>query len=683
MLVEGPRNTPTTFGEPLQRYCLVDYETRSKENLKVAGAYAYARHESTRVLCVAWRIGTKAELRQAPIKCWSPYLPQESDDPSELIEALADPNIIKVAHNAFFEQCISILVLPRHFKNAIKFLFSPKVWRCTAARAAAKALPRALEAVCLVLKLPFQKNMEGHKAMLKLSKPRKPTKNNPSIWNNSIDELRKTMGYCRDDIAAETEVFLDLPPLSRQEQAVWELDQKINWNGFEADRDLVSKVLRMIGEEKGKLDCEIKRITKGAINSGTERDRVLKAVRGLGVDLPNLQSKTLADIVSAGNITGPAARLISIRQSVSKTSTAKYKIFECRSRHDSRVRDTIMYHAAHTGRFGGKGLQPHNFPKPAKYINDTWLLADVCKEGDLELVRMLYGDPMTAFSTVLRSVIQAPTGREFFCGDFAGIEARVVFWLANQQDALTGFRENRDLYVEMASVIFNVPQDKVTAAQRDIGKRVILGCGFGMGWKKFKITCWEQGNLIIEDDLAKRAVTAYRSEYRGVTSLWSNLERAAIAAVVNPDRRYKINNLSWYMEDRWLICELPSGRKLSYFGPKIKHTPTPWGESKPTLYYWAVNSKTKKWEFNKTYGGHLTENAVQATARDLMVSAMLRADAGGVYDVVLSVHDELLAEADFGKGSVLAFEKLMSDAPTWAEGLPVRVAAWKGPRYRK
>lgn len=692
-----------------QKYLILDYETRSRCDLKKAGAYEYANHPTTQIMCISWRLGTRESLRQDlrlkaqwdaayyaqypngtmanphDANIWTPAF----GSPQRIIELqsfMCAEDIILVAHNALFEQVITRFVLSKLARNEHLKDIPHDRWVCTASLAASLALPRNLDGACQALELPTQKDMTGHRLMLKLSKPRKPSKNNPGEWHCQMRDLKRLMQYCQRDVDAETMIFLTLPPLNEIERQVWLLDQKINFKGFKVDREMVDATLTMITEERKHLNKETKGMTFGKLVSTTQRDGVLKWLQTEGIFLPDLRAKTVRDAISENLVEGDAKRILQIRQAISKTSTKKYSAFEARSRTDGRVRDFLVYHTASTGRWGGSGVQPQNFPRGN--ISDTTLAAEVLRAGDLEFTRLIYGNPMDVFSSCLRSVIIAPEGRELFCADYAAIEARVLFWVAKHSSGLKAFYDDRPMYEEMACQIYKIAQiENVTKAQRQVGKQTVLGCGYGMGWKKFVITCKNFG-MDVDEELAQTAVSAYRSFHQPVVKLWSNLEKAAIEAVRRKGTKFKINHTSWWVESlpntrkEFLWCELPSGRRLAYFKPVIKYEKTPWDEKRAVLYHYGVNPLTKKWESAGTYGGRLTENVVQAIARDLMAEAMLTIDKAG-YDLTLTVHDEILAEHDKTKGNIKEFEQLMASIPHWALGCPVRVEGWNGPRYKK
>lgn len=652
-----------------QQYLILDYETYSEADLKTVGAYQYSVHPSTEVMCMAWRYGTREGLKTAKTHSWDP---SDGPVPPALLTFFNSPNTIKVAHNAFFEQVIT--------ENVFKIPVIAEQWICTASLAAAMALPRNLEGACEALKLKTQKDMEGRRLTLKWCKPKKPSKKNLSTRHNDKAEFKRIVEYCKTDVDAEVELFLKLPPLNPTERLVWLLDQKINWTGFAVDKELVNTVLKMISEETQSLHKETKELTWGKIESVAQRDEVLQFLDDVcGVKLPDLRAKTVSDYLSTMGEDMPGRRLLEIRQAVSKSSTAKYTAFKKRTGIGDRVRDILVYHTASTGRWGGAGVQPQNFPRGT--IKDTEVACEVLRKGDLELVRMIYGNPMEVFSSCLRSMIVPEIGHEFFCGDYAAIEARVLFWVARHEKGLNIYREDRDPYIEMASTIYDRPIETITSKERQLGKGAILGCGFGMGPEKFEKTCIAQGQEITPE-LARIAVKAYRSDHLPVTILWKNLEKAAVAAIKKPGTKYSINRTKWWVEGDFLFCELPSGRRLSYPGPTLRYKDTPWREKRPVVYHWGVNGLTRKWENASTYGGKLTENVVQAIARDVMAQAMLNLDNAG-YKIILSVHDEVLSECQKGVKSLTDFEKIMSTIPPWAEGLPLKVEAWQGTRYKK
>lgn len=660
-------------------YLILDYETRSEADLTEVGAYKYAKHPSTEILCVAWKVAYRCPLTGAfdiegPTRSWSPHTP---GDPTTFLKYMCAPKVKLIAHNALFEQVITRFVLTKYFPHPELKKLSIDKWICTASLAAALALPRKLEKACQALGLPVQKDMDGHKLMLKMSKPRKASKNNKSKWVFSDEKLKRLMQYCRTDVDAEGLLFEILPPLSDQERKIWLLDQKINLQGFKVDRGLIDSALSLTKSELHLLNKELRDLTNGRVESASQRDAFLNYIRRVGLKLPNMQAETIKEYLFRTDLTPIQRRLLEIRQEASKTSTAKYEALSARICDDDRIRDNLLYWGASTGRWAGMGVQPHNFPRGTLKV-DTEQAIKLIKTRDLELIRLVYGNPLEILSTCLRGVITANEGEMLFCEDFSAIEARVVQWLSGDTEGLNLFIKGDDPYWHMAVAIygFEVPKK---GPERELGKRAELGCGFGMGWKKFLETCHKAGMKHVTPELAKKAVKIYRKKHKKVVDFWYAQEKAAILAVASK-KKINAGKINWFMDGKILYCELPSKRRLAYYNPSIKYVETPWGEKRATLFHWQENPEIKQWVNEKTYGGRLVENIVQAVARDFMAEAMLRAD-DKKYKMVLTVHDELLAEK--ANGAQKEFSRLVGEIPEWGKGCPIKNEGWMGFRYRK
>lgn len=591
---------------PEQIYLVLDFESYSEADLKRTGSFEYSLHPSTEILCAAWRLGTRETLRTAKTELYAPQKPGgDGWGFNRLVNLLKNPKIIVIAHNAIFETVIIRNVIGRRIANQSLANFPSSRMLCTAALASALALPRKLEGAAKVLRLPVQKDMEGNRLGLKWAKPRKPSKHNPATRHSSPEEYERVCAYCVTDVDVEVELFLRCPPLTPTERQIWELDQEINLRGFEVDRPLVDTILKMIAEETKALHAETKAVTGGEVQSVTKLAQVFAYLEKSGAYLPNLQKKTIEDALADCLVTGSAKRLLEIRQSVSKTSTKKYDAFEKRSRHDGRLRDILVYHGASTGRWNGAGIQPVNFPKGT--LTDPYQACEILREGDLEAVRQLYGNPMEVFSSCLRGMIVAPEGKVLDVGDFNAIELRVLFWVAKHEQGLKALANGDDLYKELATIIYKVKLKAVDDKQRFVAKQAILGSGFGLGWKMFQAYCKQMGQEI-SDHLARAAIFAYRAKHKLVVTLWSNIEQAAIAAVLKPGTKYTINRTTWWVKGRFLWCKLPSGRRLAYCDPAVEYDTTPWGAKRPVLYYWGVDPKTRQWTRQRNWGGGLVEN---------------------------------------------------------------------------
>jgi DNA polymerase len=567
-------------------------------------------------------------------------------------------------------------------------------WHCTAAMARSIGIPGSLEGAGAALGLKAQKDKEGHKLMLKLSKPKRPSKSDPSTRHTDPELIRRLAEYCVRDVDAETELFLKLPSLHPKERRFWVLNQKMNLRGFPVDRKLAKGALKLIAYETAKFEKQMHAITSGAVNSARQRDAVLKYMRREGMVLPNLRAQTVREALERGEFpTERAKTILEIRDAIGRSSTAKYRAFEIRSRHDGRARDNTVFFGAHTGRDAGAGLQPQNLFKRVMGQDEVNLGLELMRREDRHAIEALFEKPMDLYASALRGCIIASPEHVLEVGDFATIEVRVLFWLAGHQKGLDALASGRDLYCEMAGRIFRCDPEKIRKLykaedtdgifKRQLGKQTVLGGGFGIGvnGEKFQATC-KQYDMDIEIELAKRAVRAYREEHPRIPVFWTNIERAAVMACQNPGKRYKLGFLIWERQGDFLTCTLPIGRKLSYYKPKLELVRTPYGD-KPRLSYLGLRSPSKTFGRISTWGGKLTENCVQAIARDLLYEVLLRLEESGKRAPVLAVHDEIVAERKKEACSLSEFINTMAKAPEWAKGLPVKVEGWCEERYRK
>lgn len=780
-------------GEPINKVT-IDFETRSEANLLAVGAWNYARHPSTQAMCLSWRasngesgfwhmrhkhmikklranlekatnllgIAKTEELRikrQATVT----QILQDIDDlaetppPTRLFELIAEGYLVE-AHNAFFERVIwQHVCTPRMQWPEIP----EDQWRCSAAKASMHALPRDLERASGEMCPDNKKDSEGHRLMLKMCKPAKPTKADPDrVWHEIPDELRALWAYCEQDTASEealSESLLDLPP---KELELWQMDQRMNLRGMYADQKLAHTAIDIASTLVEQLNGQLAKVTHGELEKGSQRAKIAawldkktgsyydgsKSVKegGDGTGAPALDrliKSGLCDDVDVHTV-------VDIVLAVNRTSIKKFQAMLDRGDiDDHRIRDMMMYHGAGTGRWSGKGVQPHNFPRGS--IKDMEAMCQELLDFDLEMLYMLDYTPtdlMDILSGILRGALCAPPGRRLYVADYAAIEARVLVWLADDEHALQVFRDGKDIYKDMAVTIYNVQYGDVTDEQRRMGKQAILGLGYQMGAPKFWDTIngyepaykhqddtWGEiepagvklsgdevmavikpiaKSLDLEDamkygfklmpnqqlDIVNRVadpftrrnvrnflfvrnvVNIYRERYSSVKKLWGEHNGAAISAVAEPGERFTVGRITWYTDDNdFLRCELPSGRTLFYRSPHLGKNK--FGNS--SLYYWSVDAVTKQWRRTGTYGGKLVENFTQAVARDLMGDGMLEVDKHPDYELLASVHDELIAEADEDKGDVEEFENLMATIKPWAEGCPVKAEGWTGFRYRK
>lgn len=646
----------------------IDFETRSEVDIKACGAWVYAEHPSTDVLCMAYAID------DSPVNLWTPGHPI----PYIVQLSLKDHHV--EAHNAFFERAIWHNVMVKKYGwPAIRH----DQWRCSAAKAAARALPRSLEGAGKALGCAIQKDTAGKAIMMKLSRPKAKKKGYGGTvlteWNTDPLDMMTLYEYCKTDVDAERAINAAVRDLSPFELRVWQLDQKINERGVCLDKEGALQALGLIARQTERLTAEAQALTDGAINTTGQRNKVLEWIREQDTELEGYTKQHLTEAL-AGVLPDKVRRLLEIRQQLGKTSTAKFQAMVNSVCRDGRIRDTLMYHGATTGRWTGKLVQLQNIPRGT--ISDPETAIKIIKSGNLEMLEMLYGNVMATISSCIRGMLVAAPDHDFVVADYAAIETRVLFWLAGEARGLQMYRDNEDLYVDMARAIYR--HEIISKDEREMGKRAVLGCGYSMGGKKFKMTCKTFANVDIEEDFALYVVQKYREKYPPVPRLWYAQEAAAIEAVRFPGKIVPCGKVTWLYEVDVLYCRLPSGRKLAYNSPEVRITEKPWGGEGYQLSYMGIDSKTKQWTRQHSYGGMLVENITQAVARDLMAEAMLRVEDHG-FSIVLSVHDELVSEIpdNWVKDTTDQFCRLMCELPAWANGLPVKAEGWRGKRYKK
>lgn len=666
--------------------CTVDFETRSFLSVLKVGSWRYAEDFTTEILCLSYKFDDgKSNL-------WIPGL----DFPQEVIDHVEAGGMFE-AHNVQFERAIWMLILRPQFDVPM-----PKKWKDTLAACAYRGIPLALDKAGAALDLPIQKDKRGKYLLNTLCTPKFGTKTDPDrVYREDWDLMDELYGYCLQDTDAERYLSKTIGDLPLPEYRLWVLDQKINQRGVMIDLDAVDAALAIIAVVEKELNAELREITEGKVQKATQRDKMWTWFKENGLPhMPNLKKETIEDLLAVdkegdyllkGKVPEKTLRALVIRSQLARASTKKLeKMLDTVSR-DGRIRGLLQYHGAGTGRWAGRLVQPQNFPRPTiKELMDT--LVDMIKEGDHQLLNLLYGSAMDAIASSLRGMFVAAPGKVFHVCDFSAVEARVTFWIAGCQTGLDVFAksdagESEDIYCVTASdlVGFEVKK-KEHSHERQLGKITVLGCGYQMGWAKLQYQAETDYKVILEDHEAQGMVNLYRDKYKEVKWFWYGLNDAAIATVKTGNPHSYLKIVYDLVEDeagRWLTCILPNGRRLWYYEPIIERVSVPWGGMKDSLTYMGRDNKRGGiWGRVRTYGGMLTENVVQAIARDLMVEAMIRVEEEG-YRVVLTVHDEIISEDDEDFGSQEEFDQLMAVTPSWATGCPIAVEGGTITRYQK
>jgi DNA polymerase len=644
-----------------------DIETRSVVSLEDAGAWHYAADPKTEVLCVGYAVD------DAQVQIWTPG----QAVPEEFIAAATDPAWCVVAHNYAFERAIATHILQPRFDW-------PEVplarQRCSMTLALVNALPAALDNAAQALKLKYQKDVEGYLLMRRMAQPRRPRKHedpNGIYWYDSPRLQQRLHLYCKRDVETERAVYRCQSPLSPSEQLLWELDAIINARGFYTDIDLAEAAREIARMEQANINAEISALTKGEIVSVHQVEKIKAYLRKHGHTLEGLTKRSVSALL-ANNPATHIRQLLKLRRDGASASSREFDALLKSVDADHRLRGTLRFHASSTGRWAGSRFQPQNLKKPE--TRDLNAAVDAILAGDMALIREL-GAPLTVAGDAARAIICAAPGHVLIGADFSAIESRVLAYLANEKWKLETYRKYDDTgnsefepYCVMASRALKrtvTPEDE---AGRGFGKTYDLAFGFGGGvgaWRKF------DPSDTYSDTEIEQFKTSYRSTHRETVKFWHALERAAHQCVLTSERINLDNLFSFAMENGTLFMRLPSGRRLAY--PEACLMPGKFEFTRELRY---KDNARGGWAETGAWYGTLVENAVQATARDLLAAAMFRLEAAA-YKIVLTVHDEIVCEVPEGFGSNEEFHRLMTEVPKWAGGLPVDAKVWTRNRYAK
>ena len=631
----------------------IDFETRSAVDLRKTGVYKYAADASTDIWCMAYKAPWSDD-----VQVWVP-----GDEMDVRLEDWIVEGGLLSAWNANFERTIwNQIMVGRYQWPRTKI----NQWRCTMAQASAMGLPRALGQAAAVLGVEEQKDKTGAALMLRMARPRKVNADGTYTWWNTKDKVEQLIAYCKQDVRTELSVAETLHAMPDSERRLYQLDQRINDRGVALDVDLVHRVKELAENASVEIDAEIQRLTKGSVKAATNGMDLVAWLNSHGIATKSVDKQTVARLLAYDRLHPVIRQVLLLRQNGAKSSTAKYDAMLHAVNGDGRMRGLLVYHGAATGRWSGKLVQPQNFPRPQKKQDELdEIIAKLKAEEDVSE----HGAGTVLASDLLRSMLVADEGHRLMFADYSAIEARVLAWVARQDDLVETFRKGGDVYKEMASAIYNVDVGCVTDAQRQVGKMAILGCGYGMGGKRFAEQCATMG-IKVDEDEAKRIVAVYREKNNMIAQYWRDIEEEFVEMVKGAGRVGTVP------------LPLPSGRSLTYHNPRIIQRETPWGAMRDTAQVDTLNSVTRQWTSQIIWGGLLTENVVQATARDMMATAMMALEIKG-YPVILSVHDEIICEVPEDFGSLDEMIDIMTRVPAWAEGCPINAEGKEGKRYRK
>ena len=644
----------------------IDIETYSSVDLTKCGVYAYAESPDFEILLFGYAWDDE------PVQVID--LTTGSGLPTELRDALYDPNVIKTAFNANFERtCLSA------YMGAVT---PPEQWRCTAVFARELGLPSSLAGVGEVIGLPEEKQkLKTGKTLIRyFSLPCKPTKANSERTRNlprhDPEKWALYIEYNRQDVETEREIRKKLSRFHvvEDEQRIWEIDQNINDRGVGVDITLAKRAVEIDKVIKGRLLDEAMELT-GLDNPKSSSQLKDWIEETSGVKVESLNKKEIPNVRATAD-NEDVNKMLDIRAGLAKTSTEKYSAMLRTACEDNRIRGlTMFYGAARTGRWAGRLVQMQNLPQNKMPEQDLETARQLVKAGDLETLEMLYDDISGTLSQLIRTAFIPKKGCRFVVADFSAIEARVIAWLANEQWRLDVFRTHGKIYEASAEQMFHLPPGSVKKGDpmRQKGKIAELALGYGGSIGALKsMGALDMG--LSEDELMP-LVNSWRSANPAITDFWWATDRAARETINTHAPSFLPHDIAFQKTGALLRLRLPSGRKLSYVKPKIVDN---------NITYEGTIQTSGGWGRIESYGPKLVENIVQAVARDCLAVTMQRVEALG-YPVVFHVHDELICEVPEEKAEEALQEILdiMATPIPWAKGLPLKGDGYCCRYYRK
>lgn len=649
----------------------IDIETRSSVEIRKAGLYRYAQSPDFEVLLFAY------QMDDAPVKIVD--LAQGEKIPEWIVEALQSAGVIKHAYNAAFEwYCL----------NRAGYRTPLAQWRCTMAHGLYCGYPGGLDAIGKAIGLPQdrQKLATGKALIRYFCVPCRPTKSNGNrTWNlprHAPEKWQLFKEYCKQDVTAENSILkrLDQYPVPAEEERLWQMDVKMNVFGVRVDEELTDGALYIDEVSRQTLMEEAMGIT--GIDNPNSTVQLMEWLERNGTETDNLRKATVSDLL-AGQPAENVKRMLEIRQQLGKTSVKKYEAIRNAKGTDGRVRGLTQYYGANrTGRWAGRLVQMQNLPR--NYLGTLDEARKIVKKKNYEGLRMIYGNVPDTLSQLIRTAFIPSDGNKFVVADFSAIEARVIAWLAGEQWVNEVFATHGKIYEATASQMFHVPVEKIKKGNpeyslRQKGKVATLALGYQGGTSA--LIAMGALNMGLTEEELPDIVLRWRNANRRIVDLWYSIEQAALKVMQTAEPQ-AINGLIFALEGDmlygqcFLTVRLPSGRKLFYPKPFLQENQF----GKMALHYYSTGSN-KKWGVESTYGGKMTENIVQAIARDCLAETLKRIEDKGLH-VVFHVHDEVIIDAP-EETTVDEICGLMAAPIPWAPGLILKGAGFEGQYYMK
>ena len=654
----------------------IDLETRSGADIAKAGLYRYAEDPDFDILLFG------VSVNHGPVEVYD--IANHDRIPDEILAALSDNNVTKFAYNASFERiCLSEWLKryhPEHFKSygtegdPVQEYLDPAGWKCTLVWAAYNGLPLGLDRVGAVLGFEEQKLKEGKELIKYFCCPCKPTKaNGGRTWNlpfHAPEKWELFKKYNARDVQVELQIQERLSKYPVPD-SLWEeyhLDQQINDRGIMVDQEMVSQALRIDEISKCSLTARLQQITGLSNPNSVMQMKDYLAENGLETE--SLGKKDVKALIQ----TAPEdlTEVLELRLQLAKSSVRKYEAMQNCVCFDGRCHGLYQFYGANrTGRWAGRLIQLQNLPQ--NHMPDLEQARDLVKQGDFDMLDMLYDSVPGVLSELIRTAFVPRPGYKFIVSDFSAIEARVLSHLAGEKWRAEVFRTGGDIYCASASQMFKVPVEKhgQNSHLRQKGKIAELALGYGGSVGALKaMGAIEMG--LSEEEL-QPLVTMWRESNPHIVRYWWDVDEA-VKETIQTHAETKVGNVSFIARNGMLFINLPSGRRLAYVKPRIGENQFG-GES---VTYMGIDAN-KKWSRIESYGPKFVENIVQAISRDILAYAMKTLSD---CSIVGHVHDELIIECS-PDVSLEAICEQMGRTPPWLPGIELRADGYQCPFYQK
>lgn len=690
----------------------LDYETTSACPISL-GAYRYAEDPSTRILMFA--VAREGE---------EPVLWDFIDGGDEALEILRESDGPLFAHNAQFEHAIS-----RYRLKHDTGLPAPDIdrWRCTAAMCRRAAAPASLEKAAKFFKLADLKDPVGkaligifsdQEKLVLLRSPEGKRKKSPSPileeripwdWTMTVagntltvrEAWEKFKAYCLQDVRVEMQLHRKLRHFELKGRVLesFQFDFRMNDRGVPVNLPALRNADTIVNTLTDHLTQAV--IDKCGI-APTRRDAMLEWLTERGYKEDNLRAGTVDAVLDAPpeGMTKEAVEVLRMRSLVGFAALKKIPTMLNAACSDGYVRGTTQWHAARTGRAGGRIIQPQNFKK-STVGDDTHLCYKMIRENwEPNWFEELWPSPLEAIASSIRHFIQPHEG-QFYDADFSSVENKLLAWVVGETEELEMIDRGEDMYKHMAVKLFKVPYDKVTKLQRTVAKPVVLGCGYGASGKSIQNSMATLFKVHKTRKECNEYVRIYRDSHEVTVAAWRELEKAAKDAVQHPNHGFKALNGKVEFKAgavagvNYLTFRLPSGRRLYYPWPKIAMARKYYDEEemaddprKAKEKYWEVEQLTfygsipgkTTWGRVATWGSRWLENLCQAMGVDLLDHGCLEAEKAG-FDVRMIVHDQILALED-GRPVEELIQSFCA-VPDWAKTFPQKATGDLAPYYLK